>query len=174
MFPPYRNQSDDFQSNCMLNASDCSSFLINHSCRIFSFIGSVLTSHQSIFFWIMRINFTLFFTIETVTFATEVDRLSLCRFAFSWCANRLSRLSFQSIVHIFLIVTMKFDKTCITIFLKEWCKMHCMKCVQTQIFIWSMFSPKTGKYGPEKTPNLDTFHAVMTAFYSFAIFNEFC
>ena len=22
------------------------------------------------------------------------------------------------------------------------------------------FSPNTGKYGPEKTPNLDTFHAV--------------
>ena len=26
--------------------------------------------------------------------------------------------------------------------------------------IFPVFSPKTGKYGPEKTPYLDTFHAV--------------
>ena len=31
----------------------------------------------------------------------------------------------------------------------------CVKSVQI-----SVFSPNTGKYGPEKTPYLDTFHAV--------------
>ena len=60
-----------------------------------------------------------------------------------------------------------------------------MKSVQIQIFFWSVFScfqteygdlrmfmelifvlsPNTGKYGPEKTPNLDTFHAVVTKFF---------
>ena len=28
----------------------------------------------------------------------------------------------------------------------------------------SVFSPNTGKYGPEETPYLDTFHAVITTF----------
>ena len=32
--------------------------------------------------------------------------------------------------------------------------LHCMKSIQ----IWS---PNTGKYGPERTPYLDTFHAVL-------------
>ena len=26
---------------------------------------------------------------------------------------------------------------------------------------WSVFSPNTGKYGPEKTPYFDTFHAML-------------
>ena len=38
---------------------------------------------------------------------------------------------------------------------------HCVKSVQIQSFFWSVFSPNTGKYGPEKTPYLDTFHAVI-------------
>ena len=29
-----------------------------------------------------------------------------------------------------------------------------------RVFFWSVFSPNTGKYGPEKTPYLDTFQAV--------------
>ena len=33
---------------------------------------------------------------------------------------------------------------------------HCLQNVQ----IWSLFSPNAGKYGPENTPYLDTFHAV--------------
>ena len=37
---------------------------------------------------------------------------------------------------------------------------HCVKSVQTRSFIWSVFSPNAGEYGPEKTPYLDTFHAV--------------
>ena len=49
---------------------------------------------------------------------------------------------------------------------------HCVKIVQIRSFFWSVFSfirtkyrntvfsPNTGKYGPEKTPFLDTFHAV--------------
>ena len=37
-----------------------------------------------------------------------------------------------------------------------------MKSVQIQIFsgpYFYVFGPNTGKYGPEKTPYLDTFHA---------------
>ena len=29
-----------------------------------------------------------------------------------------------------------------------------------QVRYFSVFNPTTGKYGPEKTPNLDTFHTV--------------
>ena len=36
---------------------------------------------------------------------------------------------------------------------------HCVKSVQIPSF-FSVFSPNTGKYGPEKIPYLDTFHAV--------------
>ena len=32
------------------------------------------------------------------------------------------------------------------------------KCPNTEIF-WSVFSRNVGKYGPENTPHLDTFHA---------------
>ena len=38
-----------------------------------------------------------------------------------------------------------------------------MKSVQIRSYLWSafpVFSRNTGKYGPEKTPYLDTFHAV--------------
>ena len=41
---------------------------------------------------------------------------------------------------------------------------HCVKSVQILIFsgpYFPVFSPKTGKYGREETPYLDTFHAVM-------------
>ena len=46
---------------------------------------------------------------------------------------------------------------------------HCVNSVQIRSFFWSVFSciwpecvfsPNTGKYGPEKTPYLDTFYAV--------------
>ena len=46
---------------------------------------------------------------------------------------------------------------------------HCVKSVQIRSFFWSVFSciwteyvfsPNTEKYGPEKTPYLDTFHTV--------------
>ena len=30
-------------------------------------------------------------------------------------------------------------------------------------FFWSIFSPNAGKYGPEKTPCLDSFHVVIKA-----------
>ena len=49
-------------------------------------------------------------------------------------------------------------------------KCHCVKYVQMQGFFWSVFSrirteygeilPNAGKYRPEKTPYLDTSHAV--------------
>ena len=39
-----------------------------------------------------------------------------------------------------------------------------VKSVLIRSFFWSVFSPNTGKYGPEKTPYLDTFHAVNLAF----------
>ena len=37
---------------------------------------------------------------------------------------------------------------------------HCVTSVQIRSFFWSVFSPNAGKYGPEKTPYLDTFHVV--------------
>ena len=40
------------------------------------------------------------------------------------------------------------------------------KCPNTEFFvvpIFSVFSPNAGKYGPGKTPYLDTFHAVTTS-----------
>ena len=37
---------------------------------------------------------------------------------------------------------------------------HCVKCVQMRSFFWFVFSPNAGKYGPEKTPFMDTFHIV--------------
>ena len=39
------------------------------------------------------------------------------------------------------------------------------KCPNTEFFsgpCFLVFSPNTGKYGPGKTPHLDTFHAVYT------------
>ena len=39
--------------------------------------------------------------------------------------------------------------------------LHCLKSVQIQNFFWSVFSPNTGKYRPEKAPYLDTFHSVL-------------
>ena len=43
----------------------------------------------------------------------------------------------------------------------HWLHLHCMKSVQIRSFFWSVFSPNVGKYGPEKTPHLDTFYAVL-------------
>ena len=38
---------------------------------------------------------------------------------------------------------------------------HCVvKSVQIRSYFWSVFSPNTGKYGPEITPYLDAFHSV--------------
>ena len=50
--------------------------------------------------------------------------------------------------------------------------LHCVKSVQMRAYFWSLFScipteylsvfsPNTGKYGPEITPHLDTFRAVL-------------
>ena len=33
--------------------------------------------------------------------------------------------------------------------------------VQIRSYFWSVFRPNAGKYGPEITPYLDTFHAVI-------------
>ena len=40
---------------------------------------------------------------------------------------------------------------------------HCVKSAQNEVIsgpYFPVFSPNTGKYGPEITPYLDTFHAV--------------
>ena len=37
---------------------------------------------------------------------------------------------------------------------------HYVKSVRIRIFFWSVFSPNTGKYGPDKSPYLDTFYTV--------------
>ena len=41
---------------------------------------------------------------------------------------------------------------------------HCMKSVQIRSFFWSVFFRTRTEYGPEKTPYLDTFHAVYPIF----------
>ena len=46
---------------------------------------------------------------------------------------------------------------------KSWAGSVCEKCPNTEFFsgpYLSVFSPNVGKYGPEKTPYLDTFQAV--------------
>ena len=40
-------------------------------------------------------------------------------------------------------------------------KIHCLKSVRIRSFFWSVFSWNTVKYGTEKTPYLDTFHAMI-------------
>ena len=47
---------------------------------------------------------------------------------------------------------------------------HCVKSVQIRSFFWSVFIPNAGKYGPEKTPYLDTFHVVNDYTVIFFIF----
>ena len=44
---------------------------------------------------------------------------------------------------------------------------HCVKSPQIRIFFWSVFSPNAGKYGPENTPYLDTFHAVTVGYVKY-------
>ena len=42
--------------------------------------------------------------------------------------------------------------------------MHCVKVSRYGVFsglYFAVFSPDAGKYGPEKPPYFDTFHAVM-------------
>ena len=39
--------------------------------------------------------------------------------------------------------------------------LHCVKSVQIWIFFWSVFFRIRIEYGPEKTPYLDTFYAVI-------------
>ena len=36
-----------------------------------------------------------------------------------------------------------------------------MKSVQIRSYFWSVFSLNVGKYGPETTPYVDTFHVVL-------------
>ena len=38
---------------------------------------------------------------------------------------------------------------------------HCVKIFQIRIYFWSAFSCIRTEYGPEVTPYLDTFHAVI-------------
>ena len=44
---------------------------------------------------------------------------------------------------------------------------HCVKSPQIRIFFWSVSSPNAGKYGPENTPYLDTFHAVTVGYVKY-------
>ena len=58
-----------------------------------------------------------------------------------------------------------FFNTCKTI--------HCVKSVQIRSYFWSVFSTNTRKYGPEKTPYLDTFHAVINILRVHSILDTF-
>ena len=44
------------------------------------------------------------------------------------------------------------------------CLPHCVKSGQIRSVFWSVFSLNAGKCGPEITPYLDTFHAVVVFF----------
>ena len=51
---------------------------------------------------------------------------------------------------------------------------HCVKSIQIGSYFWcvfskeiSIFNPNTGKYGPETTLYLDTFHAVNDICYKY-------
>ena len=59
-------------------------------------------------------------------------------------------------------LVLKMISSCFPVFWRNWILLEnrCVKCVQIQSFSWSVFNPNAGKYGPEKTPYLDTFHAV--------------
>ena len=53
---------------------------------------------------------------------------------------------------------------------------HCVKSVQMRSFsgtFFTVFQMNTGKYGPEKPPYLDTFHAVKLH-YGSAKYRNFC
>ena len=68
-----------------------------------------------------------------------------------------------------LLIKFYFPKCCRKIYLVNLKMFHCMKSVQKRSFFWSVFSlfplfglynvcsTSTAKYGPEKTPYLDTF-----------------
>ena len=43
-------------------------------------------------------------------------------------------------------------------------ELHWVKSVQIKSFFWFVLSLNAGKYGPEKTPYLDTFHTVLLTF----------
>ena len=47
------------------------------------------------------------------------------------------------------------------IFQRHILELHCVESVEIRSYFWSVFNPNTGKYGPEITPYLDTFHAVL-------------
>ena len=51
---------------------------------------------------------------------------------------------------------------------------HCVKNVQIWSYFWSVFSPNTGKYRPDITPYLDTFHAVLAIALNFLQSSTIC
>ena len=79
------------------------------------------------------------------------NRTVVCKKAFSRFAALLKlRLHFTCF-------SVSFTEVFITVF-------HCVKSVQIRSFFWSVFSPNARKYGPEKTPYLDTFNAMKVLF----------
>ena len=57
--------------------------------------------------------------------------------------------------------------------LRNFLPLHCVKSVQIRSFsgpYFPLFVLNTGKNGPEKTPNLDTFHTVLVIHF-LAIFD---
>ena len=67
----------------------------------------------------------------------------------------------QLLKHFFHMVLKLIDR--VSLF-THYSTLHCVKRVQKRSYYWSVFpcirTPNTGKYGPEITPYLDTFHAV--------------
>ena len=100
------------------------------------------------------------FPADLVTFTEEICNKNFIFCTVSWDHGALN----SNIIYLFLI-TQLIEYT------------HCVKSVQIWVFFCSafsrirteygeilslsVFSPNAGKYGPEKTPYLDTFHAVL-------------
>ena len=49
---------------------------------------------------------------------------------------------------------------------------HCVSIVQIRNYCWSIFSSNAAKNGPDMTPNLDTFNAVIVSFRVSALFSS--
>ena len=93
----------------------------------------------------------------------ELILFCFCESLLSWC-----RMFADSAITVITIPT--FDNGFETIediwSFTSFCAQHCVKSVQIRSFSWVLvrifpvFRLNTGKYGPEKTPYFDTFHAV--------------
>ena len=106
-------------------------------------------------------SFNAFVLVFRKGFLHCVKRHAISTLVWSLCSH--------SLVCLILIVII--FRICFRISLNCWSKkpfaIHCVKSVQIRSYFWSVFSCIRTEYGPEKTPYLDTFNAVI--FYGMLI-----